>query len=160
MEEIFKDIPGYVGKYQVSNLGRVKSLKRNKETILTPGISTQGYYIVSLYVNKTKKTRSIHQLVAETFLNHKPCGMELVVNHIDFNRQNNSIENIEILTARQNVNQKHIKSTSIYTGVSLNKQTQRWMSNIHVNGKQKYLGLFNCETKAHLVYQKALKELC
>lgn len=157
--EIWKTIEGFED-YQVSNFGRVKSLKRCKELILKQSIDSRGYYIISLCKNSKKPTKSIHQLVAIAFLEHKVCGYKLVVNHKDFNRLNNQVDNLEIISSRENVNQKHLKSTSKYVGVSLHKQTKKWASNIHINGKQYYLGLFNNEYDAHLAYESKLKEIC
>lgn len=75
--EIWKDINGYEGFYQVSNLGNVKSLSRlmwngfaffkSKEKILKPNLTTSGYYSVQLLKDKVKKPFSIHRLVAKTF---------------------------------------------------------------------------------------------
>ena len=101
----------------------------------------------------------MHQLVAEAFLNHKRCGMEFVINHIDFNKTNNKVENLEIITNRENSNQKHLKSSSIYTGVSWDKRYNKWRSNITVNGKLKHLGYFINELEASEVYKKELNNL-
>ena len=68
MEEIWKDIKGYEGLYQVSNLGRLKSLNyknSEKERILKYGINTQGYLIVCLCVNKQRKIFAVHRLVSQ-----------------------------------------------------------------------------------------------
>lgn len=95
MIEIFKDIAGYEGLYQVSNLGRVKSLNynhTNKERILSPG-NVKGYYQVVFLKNDTLKRYFVHRLVAQTFLNNPdnlPC-----VNHKDYNKRNNQITNLE-----------------------------------------------------------------
>ena len=70
MKEVFKDITGFEGLYQVSNLGRVKSLnygRTGKEKILSPG-NNWGYQMVSLYKNGIRKQFKIHRLVAETFI--------------------------------------------------------------------------------------------
>ena len=99
-EEIWKDVVGYEGLYQVSNLGRVKSLFRYKR-ILKPIVGVQGYLYVSLY-NKKKKAKRIHQLVAEAFLdnpNNYPC-----VNHKDENVTNNNVKNLEWCTFKYNCN--------------------------------------------------------
>ena len=162
MIEEFRDVKGYEGIYQVSDLGRVKSLPnkvRFSERIFTPTQSTGGYLKIILSKDGKKKTRNIHQLVAEAFLNHKPCGHKLIVNHINFNRQDNRLENLELDTQRNNTNQKHLKSTSEYTGVSWMKTSNKWISSIRINGKLKYLGLFACELKAAKAYQDALKAL-
>ena len=117
MIEIYKDVIGYEGVYQVSNLGNVKSYRNSKERQLKLVKNYAGYLVVCLSINNTKKVRKVHQLVAESFLNHKRCGMELVVNHIDFDKTNNKLDNLEIITNRENSNRKHLKSSSIYTGV-------------------------------------------
>lgn len=155
--EIWKEIEGFEN-YEVSNLGMVRSLKFNKEKILKHGIDDSGYLKVNLYINSNKKSRRIHQLVAVAFLNHTPCGYELVVNHINFDKLNNRVDNLEIVTNRENTNLKHIKSSSRYTGVSWDENANKWRSQIRINGKQKYIGLFTNEIDANNAYQKALSE--
>jgi len=167
--EIYKDIPNYEGLYQVSNLGNVKSLERKvkevrgfrkiKEKILKQSKSGSGYLQVNLYKNKIPKRYSVHQLVAIAFLNHIPNGYKIVVNHIDLNRINNNVNNLELITQRDNANFKHIKTTSKYIGVCWHKRSKRWRSRITINGKLINLGNFTKEYDAHLAYQKALKEI-
>ena len=97
--EIFKDINGYKGIYQISNLGNVKSLKYGKTRLLKKYLS-KGYYRVSLSF-KGNVTRPVtHRLVAENFIpnyKNKPC-----VNHIDGNKENNHISNLEWCTYSEN----------------------------------------------------------
>lgn len=160
--EIWKDIIGYEGLYQISSYGNVKSLGNDatrKEKILKQAVSSCGYLIVCLHKNAMQKTRKVHQLVAIAFLNHTPCGMKLVVNHIDFNRQNNNINNLEIVTARENTNKKNMESSSRYTGVCLDKSRNKWVSHIRINGNNKFLGRFTNEIHAHNAYENALKNL-
>jgi|TARA_R110000787_G_scaffold91828_1_gene193455 hypothetical protein len=166
MIEEFRDIVGYEGIYKVSNLGRVKSLARKdfigrplNEKILKNCDNGNGYLHILLSKDCKKKLRTIHQLVAEAFLGHVPCGMKLIVNHKNFIRHDNRAENLEIDTARNNTNRKHLKSSSEYTGVSWHKKTKKWTSQIVINGKKKYLGLFACELEAAKAYQKALNAL-
>ena len=156
MVEIYKDVIGYKGIYQVSNLGNVKSLKFNKERVLKPSKDSKGYLSINLSLNGVFKMRNIHQLVAESFLNHKRCGHKLVVNHLDFNKTNNNLNNLELVTARENCNKKHLKSSSKYTGVYWNKNANKWNSRITLNGKLKHLGLFTNELEASKSYQKEL----
>ena len=163
MEE-FRDIKGYEGMYQVSNLGRVKSLARKssaghnvQEKIRKTPVSSSGYPSVVLCKDGDKKMRTVHQLVAIAFLEHKPNGYKgLYVNHINFDRTNNNVTNLEITTARENTNRKHLKSSSKYTGVCWVEPNNKWMAQIKINGKRKYLGLFKCEIAASVAYQKAL----
>lgn len=157
--EIYKDIIGYDGVYQISNLGNVKSNKWNKSKVLKNNKNNFGYCFVILRKNNKSKTLYIHQLVAIHFLNHKPCGHNLVINHINFNKEDNRVENLEIVTQRKNTNKKHIKSSSKYVGVDYRAKKKKWRANIFKNNKLVYLGTFNCEFKAHLAYQKALKSI-
>ncbi len=102
--EIWKDIPNYECIYQVSSLGRVKSLgnnKQKKEKILKSG-ETKGYLQVVLCKNKKPKTKYVHQLVAMAFLNHIPCGHRFEVDHINNIKSDNRVENLQILTHKDN----------------------------------------------------------
>ena len=120
IEEIWKDVPNYEGLYQVSNLGNVKSVRRNR--LLTLKSNGKGYLCIQLWSNGFFETFKVHQLVAMAFLGHVRCGHKFVVNHKNFIRTDNRLENIEVVTARQNGNLKHISHSSIYTGVSLDKK--------------------------------------
>jgi len=148
--EIWKTIEKYPD-YQISNLGNVKSLKFGKEKILKQWIDDLGYCRVDLIKNE-----KVHQLVAIAFLNHNPCKYKLVINHKNFNRQDNRVENLEIVTQRENANRAHIKSSSKYVGVSWHKGSKKWMSRIVINGKRKHLGYFFEEIEASNAYQNAL----
>lgn len=105
MEEIWKNIQGYEGLYQVSNLGRIKSLNynhKNIEKILKYGIDTSGYKVVNLWKDGKGKTKTIHRLVAIHFISN-PNNYP-VINHIDENKQNNNITNLEWCTYKYNIN--------------------------------------------------------
>tara|TARA_R110002074_G_scaffold338819_1_gene509351 strand:+ start:104 stop:592 length:489 start_codon:yes stop_codon:yes gene_type:complete len=161
MEE-FRDIKGHEGSYQVSDLGNVKSLVRKgclTEKILKPSNNKIAYSQVLLRKDGKTITRNIHQLVAEAFLGHTPCGYKLIVNHINFNRYDNRAENLELDTQRNNADQKHIKSSSEHVGVCLCKTSNKWLSQITINGKKKHLGRFTDEIEASKAYQKALREI-
>ncbi len=158
MEEVYKDVVGYEGIYQVSNFGNVKSCKTN--LIRSPYLEKSGYYSLRLYINSIGKTRTIHQLVAESFLNHKRCGYKLVVNHIDFNKTNNKVDNLEVITNRENSNRKHIESSSKYVGVQWNTEKRKWKSTIRINGNRNHLGYFITELEASEAYKEALLNFC
>ena len=164
--EVWKDIPEYEGLYQVSNLGNVRSLDRIcsrgrklKGKVLKARLCSLRYFNVNLYKNGKGKTKSIHTLIAYAFLDHKPCRYELVVNHIDINPTNNNLNNLEIVTQRENTNHKHIKSSSKYVGVSLDKRGKKWQSHITINGTLKYLGLFTDEKEAAQAYINKLNKI-
>lgn len=107
-KEIWKDIQDYEGRYQVSNLGRVKSIERLdsigrhvSEKILKPTLEEWGYYCVILYKESKKRYYQIHRLVAQAFIpNHQNKPQ---VNHIDGNKINNHVENLEWVTGSENV---------------------------------------------------------
>ena len=109
MEEIWKDIKGYEGDYQISNLGRVKSRKLQfgyvpKEIILKPVSTVWGYFRVGLTKNKKIKNFFIHRLVAETFIPNPDPTNKIYVNHIDSDKSNNASNNLEWVTAKENSN--------------------------------------------------------
>ena len=105
MKETWKDIKGYEGLYQISNLGRVKSLKRNgtikQDRILKQYIDKYGYCYVGLR-NKNIKKFKIHRLVAESFIQNR-CNLAQI-NHKDENKKNNKVENLEWCSAKYNIN--------------------------------------------------------
>lgn len=111
--EIWKDIIGYEGLYQVSNLGRIKSVDRYvkhpiyglmhiKERILKFGISGNGYLIVGLYRDGKQTPKLVHRLVAEAFI---PNPNNLTdVDHLNTNRTDNRVENLRWCTHKENQN--------------------------------------------------------
>ena len=157
--EIWKDIQGYDGLYQVSNYGRIRSLKYNKERILKQGLNGKKYHFVNLSKNGIQKNARIHSLVAILFLDHKPNGMVTVIDHIDNNKSNNRVDNLQLISNRENCNKNRGLGKSKYVGVSWDKDCEKWRSQIYINKKQNHLGLFKTELEAHTVYQAKLKSL-
>jgi hypothetical protein len=155
-KEVWKSIPNYEGLYEVSSLGRVKSLYINR--CLNPYISAR-YYCVGLSKNGVQKNKRVHQLVAEMFLNHTPCGMKLVIDHINGNPLDNKVENLQLISQRQNISKMNGNFSSKYLGVSWDKNSNKWTAKININQKQYHLGLFNCELAASQAYQNKLKEI-
>ena len=172
MEEIWKPIKDYEGLYEVSNLGRIKSLpkkwisgnggKRSREEIIMKAFVTgknRNYYALSLSKNGKSKLIAVHLLVAKTFLNHTPCGYKLVVDHINNNQSDNRLENLQIVTIRENISKDMKNKTSKYTGVSWDKERNKWKAEIAHNKIKYRLGRFNTELEGHQAYQNKLKEL-
>jgi hypothetical protein len=159
MQEIWKDVPNYEGIYQVSNLGNVKSLKFGKEKTLKKRSDKDGYLLFNLSKNGICKTNKAHKLVAIAFLNHKQCGYKVIVDHINNIKTDNRVENLQLITVRQNCSKDRKNKTSKYTGVIYYKNTNKWRAQISINGKLKYLGDFKNEYDAHLAYQNKLKEI-
>ena len=107
--EIWKDIPEFNGFYQASNLGRIKSLERidargnkRKEKILKLKINSCGYYQVALCKNSIVKWYSVHRLVWIAFNGQIPEGLQ--VNHINEIKTDNSLSNLNLMTAKENSN--------------------------------------------------------
>lgn len=109
MEEIWRDIKGYEGLYQVSSFGRVRSLDRldgaNRRLtgkILKCGTDKDGYLQVTLCKDSTKSTKKIHRLVAQAFVSNSENKPE--INHIDEDKANNRVNNLEWSTRKENNN--------------------------------------------------------
>ena len=169
--EIWKDIPEFEGYYQISNLGNVKSLSRTilgrgkhdtllKERLLKFSTSTNGYYQVILQKEGFKKIYKVHSLVAICFLNHTPDGTHnVVIDHINEIKTDNKLENLRLIGHRENVSRSMKNNTSTYVGVSWSKNAKKWISQITIEGKTKYLGLFDNEEDANKKYLETLKDL-
>jgi hypothetical protein len=150
-KEIWKDIQGYEGIYQVSNLGNVKSLARKvkcknnmmmpvKEKILNKFTTKKMYHRVTLGMNQNKDGRSVHRLVMCAFKGFS----NLQVNHINGNKLDNSLNNLEYVTALQNCNHREliVKGKEKY-GTTYSKIEKRWTSQIVTEGKCVKLGRSN-----------------
>ena len=118
--EQWKDIAGYEGMYQVSDMGQVRSLDRfddrghkQKGRTLTQSINTYGYLCVKPSIEGKKTLKYIHRLVLEAFIPNPDNRPQ--VNHMDGNKQNNHVSNLEWATAKEN------SQHAVDTGLSPNK---------------------------------------
>jgi len=154
--EIWKEVLNFEGIYEASNLGRVKSLVfRGKPRVrILNQFLVRGY----LYVSFNKKPIGVHRIVAMAFLNHNLSkGKKIVVDHIDNNKGNNTLSNLQIITARQNTS-KDRTGTSIYTGVYWSNGDKAWVSEIQIEGVPYTIGRHEIEIEADKAYQKALND--
>ena len=160
--EVFKDIPGYEGLYQVSNTGLIRSLPREilrakgkynisgkikKQTII-PG----GYKVVRLS-KVTARNYLVHRLVAIVFIKNPMNYND--VDHIDQNPSNNIVENLRWASRSLNnfnSNKRQSSKTSKYIGVCLCKQTNKWTSNVYYNKKLCRIGRFSEENEAAMAH--------
>lgn len=112
-KEIWKDILGFEGLYQASNLGRIKSLERFrkgkngssvpvKERIFKPSINRNGYYQVCLHKQSIQKTYRVNRLIYEAFNGLIPENMQ--VNHINEIKTDNRLSNLNLMTCKENCN--------------------------------------------------------
>lgn len=146
--EKWKPLIDAENRYLISNLGRIYSLERvvnnnggkmiKKGSLLTPYIDN-GYYKINLINNNgIRKTLLLHRVIAKNWIAN--YSEDLKVNHIDANKLNNRVENLEMVSQRENMSHYYgflnDKSVGIY------KRRNRWVSNISVNDKTIYLGSF------------------
>lgn len=151
--EIWKPIDGFPD-YEVSDLGRVRSLKNGKVRILRPGVNSTGYYKVVLCVDGVPKNKKVHRLVSEAFLG----ASNLHIDHIDMVKTNNCLTNLRYCTNRENITYHHLaqKTSSKYTGVYWHKHDKKWVAHIRINRRLIRLGGFDDERTASQAYQDAL----
>lgn len=163
-KEIWKDVPGYEGFYQVSSKGRVRSLERDtfyskngkrltrtkKTRILKQSKSPAGYPRVNLFRDAKMWRVDVHVLVALTFIGPRNG---LMVNHKDRSKDNNKSENLEYVTHRENM------SHAAKRPPGARKIRNKWHSYIGHKGKQIYLGSFASAEDANTAYVSALERL-
>lgn len=156
MIETWKPIPNYEGKYEISDLGNIKSITRQVRTkgnstrtvlgkLLNQQINHKGYPIIGLSTGKLVKTYTVHQLVGITFIPNFIKGTEL--NHKDGNKQNNALTNLEISDSSHN--QFHAVRTGLkpktgkskfnnVTYVKNPRAKKKWAASIRYAGKSSY----------------------
>lgn len=170
IEEI-KPIKGYEELYSISNYGyiiseakkwiaRRNTIHKKEKTILKSTIGNRGYLHINLCKDGNRKTHENHLLVWDHFGDRSRDGRILQVDHKDEDKLNCRIDNLQLLTARENTVKYHKmqKTSSKFTGVSWNNTANKWTSQIIINGKLKHLGCFTNEIEASNEYQRALKE--
>lgn len=153
---VWFDIPKYETLYKINKKGQVKSFNGK---LLKGGLNDKGYLYYHLTKSKyNSKKIACHKLMAITFLNHKPCGHKVVVDHINNNREDNRLENLQLVSNRINCT-KDAKSKSGMVGVSFMKNRSKYRARIKINGKEVHLGLYKTSEEASKAYQNKLKEL-
>ena len=168
MEEIYKDIIGFEGKYQVSNFGNVRTIERitickdgrkchYKGKVLICSPNNKGYLTIRLenYIKGIGKTKTIHSLVWEAFGdNSKIYFPDKVIDHIDRNKHNNHINNLRVISNRENASNR--KDNKEFIGVRKNNKSDNYTSRIWVNNKEYHIGTFKTIEEAYVRYNEAL----
>lgn len=150
--EIWKDIPEFKGRYQASSLGHIRSIQDNhgnyREHIRATWVSSKGYVYVQLFVKDVRHNVSVHHAVASTFIPNPEN--KKTVNHVDGNKQNNHVTNLEWNTQSENLKhahatglkkgQEHFKgvklgSTSKFHNVTYDSDRDRWIASVKFQGK-------------------------
>lgn len=141
--EVWKDIKGFEGIYQVSNYGRIKSIvKYNK--LMKSALDKSGYLKICLTDFKHKKhTFKVHRLVAENFLENE-IGKEQV-NHIDGNKKNNKVENLEWCTQSENM-QHAFKNNLIFRGKGKESHRAKAVNQYSLDGR--FIRRWDCIAEA------------
>ena len=117
MKEEWRPIKGYEGLYEVSNMGRVKSLYCGKTRILKQDTNQGGYMVVDLHKNRTSNRKLVHRLVATAFIRNS--NSYKIINHKDGNKKNNTIDNLEWCTWSYNT--KHAYHNGLMNSEALKK---------------------------------------
>ena len=147
--EIWKDVQGYEGLYQVSNLGRVKSLGRfvdrlasghcwQKERILKPNKTKYGYLNVRLCKDSRTKDFKVHRLVALAFIPNPENKPQ--IDHINADKTNNTVNNLRWVTCKENINNpltlvKKIGKNNYLYGKNLSEETKQKIRKAHLGKK-------------------------
>lgn len=168
--ENWKDINGYEGYYQVSNFGKVMSMghkfkckdgkvKAHKSKVLKPCIGSKGYLHINLCKEGTRKSVTVHSLVANAFVENKFNLKE--IDHRNGIKTDNQATNLKWTTRQGNLlsqNWMHKRREGKVRGVHHNLKSNRFISNIYLNGKTIYLGSFSDKEAASTAYQNKLAE--
>lgn len=150
-KEIWKDIQGYEGLYQISSFGRVKRLEREnkfgnktrvlKEMIMTPVKNRHGYMGLNIAIDKKMKAHSIHRLVATHFIKNIDNLPE--VNHIDGDKNNNVASNLEWCTRKENM------SHAISAGLINHKGDNSPIAKLTNEDVKRIRQVYNSETRTY-----------
>ena len=159
MNEIFKDVVGYEGLFEISNKGNFRRNPNNPRKAQYPKhLNKLGYQYVSVCVNGKKSNKTIHQLVAAAFIPDFKYGMH--INHIDGDKTNNHLDNLELSNYVHNNTHAHTLPTttkpgkSKYRNVSIQYDNRhsipkpRYVASVKINNKRHYIGSFTDEVEA------------
>lgn len=165
--EVWRHVIGYEGRYMVSNLGRVQSIGREvdypngvkinlSKRILKLTTHKYGYKIASMNMNGHNKKVGVHILVAKAFIpnpDNKPQ-----VNHIDGDKANNNVSNLEWVTSAENASHNILpKMKHKHIGVRYEPRGGSWVAGISKGNKRIHIGTFKTEEEAHKARTEYLK---
>jgi hypothetical protein len=123
-------------------------------------LDSHGYIRLGIQINGLeKKSVRLHQLIAAAFLDYEFNGSKLVIDHIDSNPLNNNIDNLRIVTFRENVSKEKTIKSGLPVGVWFDKSRNKYFSQIYINNKHFKLGRFNTIEEASNAYHNKLKSL-
>ncbi len=160
----------YTGLYEISSLGRIKSLPKSwavgngtrtkLETFLKPGADPYGYLSVVLCKDKIRKTFKVHLLVWDHFGDQSRKDGDHKVDHVNADKNDCSINNLQLLSHRNNcIKRDQQNGKELPPGVSVSSNKKNFRSRIIVDGKEKHLGTFDNPVSAAKAYSEAHKNL-
>lgn len=172
--EVWKPVKGFEKLYEVSDKGNVRN---SRGKILKTYLINSGYKALKFTVNQKRTNRLVHRLVAEAFIENPENCKE--VNHVDENKCNNTVSNLQWVTSSQNkqhsiksggydkifemknsLGKKHLPDNhSKYHNVTYHKSRKKWAATIRVNGKNMFPKRFNTEEEAALHVNWIIDEL-
>ena len=127
--EIWRDVVGYEGIYQVSNMGRMKSIIWRCARLINPCLHTGGYLILGLYKDGKRRNHYLHVLVAQAFIPNP--DNKLQINHIDGDKTNNHVENLEWTTRKENIQHSWKIGLRISRKGTANKNSKLTSEQVH-----------------------------
>lgn len=153
--EVWKSVHGGEYHHEVSSNGRIRSAF--SKSIVRPFTSSNGYLSAPLGSKRGGKRAlmSVHRVVARAFIGECPANM--VCNHKDGDKHNNSASNLEYITQRENCTHSRISKGLV--GASYKKANGKWASQMRIKGRITHLGYYSTESEAHNAYMVKLKEL-
>jgi hypothetical protein len=139
-------------KRKLNNLGEVDFSKTK--------LQKDGYKIIGVQIKgNASKPILVHQIIAIIFLNHKINGNNLVIDHLNSIKTNNMVENLRIITQRENLSKERSVKSGLPTGVNFIKRNNCFCSSIMIKGKRIFLGYFKDINLATQAYQNALNNI-
>lgn len=161
--EEWKPIKGYESIYEVSNYGKVRRLpcpcNQNKGKVLALRMASTGYLVTSTFKHGKGKTKLTHLIVWDHFGDSPRDGRRLQVDHIDSNRLNNRIDNLQLLTPRENTIKSQDNRFKHSNIIGVGKAGSKWRATIYYNNKDIHLGMFDTEREAGNAYRNALHKV-
>ena len=156
MQEQYHPIQGFPG-YEVSDLGNVRNITTGKQ--IKQGVGSHGYKTVNLQNNKKQSSKTVHRLVALSFL-VKPNGKDNV-DHKNNDKHDNRLENLRWCDKIENGRNQKIRKNNVsgVKGVGQYKQTNKWRARITINGRDISLGHYNTIEEAIAARQRVANEL-
>ena len=150
----FSPIPN--SNYSINEYGEV--INNRYKIILNP-FFISNYPAINLSINGKRKTMYVHHCMSIVYLNHIPKRGLITINHIDQNKQNNRLDNLEIISHRLNSTLTHTtRNRLLPTGVTLNPiGKRRYKAQLSYLGKNRYLGMFYTAEEASATYQEAVQ---